>query len=73
MGNRVPATERVWTIELRQSPKSCVARFTHTKDPGSVWVWDTYQVPVPFDNLNEREILSELYNALLVFMERRDG
>jgi len=67
MGTR---NDRTWYVEITQVGRHApTARFGHRK-AGAGWVWDEVtwgELPTP---LTEAVILSEIYAAVLEFLER---
>lgn len=65
------AMARRWFLELISVEGRAQLQFGYSSFPGGTVTWDTVEWPVDWSGLTERQILSELHDGALVFMERR--
>lgn len=71
MGTLINNWQR-WYVSLESHPTITVARFGFlSKDLGHQ-IWDEYPWPLSADQMTERAILSELYDATLSFWSARE-
>lgn len=60
-----------WYVDLICIEGKAVMSFGHHSAATGSVVWDQEKWPVDFNAMTERQVLSELMDGALVFMERR--